>query len=303
MKATLASLHSILRDPAENLRRVERACVCAAKEGARLVLLPELMLTGHGAHPKMTANAESVPDGPLSRAILALSEKHALCICVGIAERDGARIYNSQMVADRGRFLGLQRKIHLSGDEYLHFGAGEDLPLFDIGEARLGILICYDNLFPELALAHALQGADVILAPHAARMGTWPARMTRAQREKIIHDQQQSWELVHRARAYDHNLHVLLCNAAGPSTDGLEGVEANHAGTVMGIDPRGDVFLRSAKHDFSDEIVTVELPEARRKINHPPSRNRRPATSLDLLQRAAAAASAATLCKIQPKLP
>jgi hypothetical protein len=67
--------------------------------------------------------------------------------------------------------------------------------------------------------------------------------------------------------------------------------------------PVGEEFLRSAKHDFSDEIVTVELPEARRKINHPPSRNRRPATSLDLLQRAAAAASAATLCKIQPKLP
>jgi len=95
----------------------------------------------------------------------------------------------------------------------------------------------------------------------------------------------------------------FLAVAAGPSTDGLEGVEANHAGTVMGIDPRGEAFLRSAKHDFSDEIVTVELPEARRKINHPPSRNRRPATSLDLLQRAAAAASAATLCKIQPKLP
>jgi len=134
-------------------------------------------------------------------------------------------------------------------------------------------------------------------------MGSWPARMTRATRETIIRDQQQAWELVHRARAYDHNVHVLLCNAAGPSTDGLEGVEANHAGTVMGIDPRGEVFLRTAKHDFSDEIVTVELQADRRKINHAPSRNRRPHTSLDLLQRAVAAARAATLRRMQPKLP
>lgn len=274
-KVTVASLRSVLIDPERNLALVEKACRAAHEAGARLALLPELMLTGHGGHARMAENAEPVPDGPLTQAVLELSAKYRLCICVGIAEWTGRIVYNSQIVVDRGEYLGLQRKINLSGDEYCYFGWGCQVPVFDIGDLRFGISICYDNHFPELALVHSLNSVDLILAPHAGRTGVWPKKLTPRFRAKKIKAQQDSWEKVHRARAFDHNVYVLLCNAVGPSTEGLEGVVANHVGTVMGVDPDGEVFLRTSATDFEDEIVTVRLEADKRKTNHCPSRNRR----------------------------
>ena len=283
-KVTVASLRSILKDPGRNLDLVKDACVTAHRDGARMLFLPELMLTGHGGHQKMVGNAEPVPDGPMCKAILDLSVEYGLCICVGIAELSNNTVYNSQIVVDRGEYLGLQRKINLSGDEYCYFGQGEDVAVFDIGDMRFGITICYDNHFPELALVHSLNHVEVILAPHAARTGKWPEELTAEFRSRVIKGQQDGWEKVHRARAYDHNVYVLLCNAVGPSTEGLDDVVANHAGTVMGVDPTGSVFLRTSKEDFTDEIVTVELKADRRKVNHAPSRNRRLRTVVGLLQ-------------------
>jgi predicted amidohydrolase len=283
-RVTVASLRSQLKEPQQNLQLVEAACDTARRDNARLLLLPELMLTGHGGHSKMTENAEQIPTGPLSTAILELSKKHSLCICVGIAELTDHIVYNSQMVADRGEYLGLQRKMNLSGDEYCHFGAGGAVEVFDIGDLRFGITICYDNHFPEIALIHALSHVDVMLCPHAARTGEWPAEMASDFCAQKIRSQQDAWEKVHRTRAFDHNIYVLLCNAVGPSTEGLQDVVANHAGTVMGVDPDGEVFLRTRKTDFSDEIVTVELKKKKRRTNHAPSRNRRLNTVIDLLQ-------------------
>jgi len=300
VKITVASLKSLLIDPQRNVERVREACAVAARENARMLFLPELMLTGHAGHPKMAENAESVPDGPLCREMLSLSKKHDLCLCVGLAELDRQIVYNSMIVLDRGEYLGLQRKIHLSNDEYLSFGAGERMEVFDIGDARFGMIICYDNHFPELALALAMAGVDLILAPHAARTGVWPDPITPEFAAEKIKRQQDSWEMVHRARAYDHNAYVLLNNAVGSSMDGLQeddsfsthqitGVDArkvvaNHAGTVMGIDPGGNVFLRTGVQTIEEEIVTVTLDPAKRKINHGPSRNRRPATTLRVLR-------------------
>jgi predicted amidohydrolase len=283
-RVTVASLRSVLIGPQENLALVRQAAAQAQIDGARMLFLPELMLTGHGGHPRMAGNAEPVPDGPLAREMLALSAQHNLCICVGMAELSCGMVYNSQIVVDRGRYLGLQRKINLSGDEYLHFGAGEAVPVFDIGDLRLGITICYDNHFPELALLHSLNHVDVILAPHAARTGAWPAELTPEFKASTIAERQRSWEQVHVARALDHNVYVLLNNAVGPATRGLENVVANHAGTVMGVAPDGEVLLRTAVTDFVDEVVTVELKAGKRVVNHGPTRNRRLATVVRLLQ-------------------
>jgi predicted amidohydrolase len=234
----------------------------------------------------MLDNAEAVPDGPLCSQVRDMSSYWNLCICVGIAELYCGIVYNSQIVFDRGQYLGLQRKLHLSGDEYCYFGAGDRMATFDIGELRFGIVICYDNLFPELALLHSLDGIDLILAPHAARTGDWPESWAPEFCARVISKQQAEWEKVHRARAYDHNVYVLLNNAVGPSTEGLEQVVANHAGTVMGVDPDGEVFLRTCVSTFVDEVVTVDLQADGRKRDHSPTRNRRLLTILRMFERA-----------------
>lgn len=283
---TIASLTSVLIDPQRNLESVKRVCAQARAEGARVVVFPELMLTGHGAHMLMAKNSEPVPDGPLAQEILRLSAELGICIVVGIAERAGGAAYNSQMVADKGRYLGVQRKITMSGDEYLHFGMGTEVPVFDIGDLRFGITICYDTHFPEIAFMHHLNGADAVFCTHAARTGTWPEPPTPEFARELITKTQERWAMVHRGRAYTMNCYVLINNAVGPSTEGLPDVVANHAGTLMGIDPSGEVFLRTRTVDaFEEEIATVTLSAAKRAFNHGPTRNRNLANSLDLFRR------------------
>ena len=284
IKVTIASLRSILIDPKKNLELVRNACIKAQKDGARLLLLPELMLTGHGGHPKMIEAAEEIPNGSLSKAVLSMSREYSLCICVGLAELSDNTVYNSQMVADKGKYLGLQRKLNLSSDENIYFGPGESIEVFDIGDIRFGISICYDNNFPELALIHNLNNVDLILAPHACRLWDKPQEHTPEFCSKMIKLQQELWGKIHTARAFDNNAFVLLCNAVGSSVEGLEGVVANHAGTIMGVYPDGEIFLRTSKTDFSDEIVTVELKKNKREVNHATTLNRRLGTVINLLQ-------------------
>ena len=275
VKVTMASVKSVLGDTATNLAQVRKACAAARNAGARLLFLPECMLSGHGGHVRMTESAEPVPDGPLSQAVIRLSEEHQLCIGVGIAELSNNLVYNSYMIADRVHYLGLQRKINLSGDEYRYFAAGEDVEVFDIGDVRFGVTICFDNHFPEIALLHSFHNVDLILAPHADRTGQWPTVLTPEFSQMQINRQQKKWEKMYSGLAYFHNLYVLACNAVGSAAEGLEGVVANHAGTVMCIDPNGDVFLRTSVSEIVDEIVTVELKSTMRKIGHRPTQNRR----------------------------
>jgi predicted amidohydrolase len=285
IKVTIASLPSILADPYRNLELVEEACKKAREHGSRIILLPELMLTGHGAHPKMIENAEMVPDGTLCCEIIKFSYQYQLCICVGIAELANNLVYNSQIVVDHGVYKGLQRKIYLSGDEYLYFATGKNVEVFDIGDVKFGITICYDNNFPEISLIHSLHKVDLILAAHAARTREWPDILTKEFKLNIIEERQRSWEKMFCGTAFFHNVYILACNAVGSSTEGLEGIVANHAGTVFGVEPSGDVFLRTSVNGIVNEIATVELKSEKRKLDHRPSLNRRVSTVKELFEK------------------
>ena len=274
-RVALAALPSLLADTEQNMRKTEEAIRFAAESSARLLMLPELMLTGHGAHPLMARNAEPVPGGPMSVRVLELSRTYDLCVCVGIAELRGSVVYNSMMVADRGDFLGCQSKLHLSGDEYCHFAPGQTVEVFDIDDLAFGITICYDSRFHELALLHNLNGAEAVLSAHAARFGDMPEPPDSGFMAEQIRRRQESWEMRYAAQAQDYNFFVLLCDAVGPSTAGLEGVVANHAGGTMAIDPAGRVIHRTAKTDFSEELAVVDLHAEALDFNHPPTRNRR----------------------------
>ncbi len=276
IKVTVAALKSTLADPNENLKRVENACKIAHKDGARLILLPECMLTGHGGHrPTMERNAEPVPEGPLSQAVLKMSKQYQLCICVGIGERADGVIYNSVMVADKGKFLGVQRKIYLSSDEPRFFADGQKVEVFDINDVRFGISICYDNLFPEIAMIHKLHDVDLILAAHAARVDDWPDVLTPEFCAKKIKFEQERHEKMYAGTAYFYNIYILSTNAVGSATEGIKGVVSNHQGGVLGVDPNGGVILRtSATDSFIEEVQTVELKASGRKFNHHPTRNR-----------------------------
>ncbi len=129
--------------------------------------------------------------------------------------------------------------------------------MFDLGFARVGMIICYDNHFPEISRCLAVAGAEVLLAPHAWRIGPWPRHA--AGRHKAVREQKQHYKMVHRCRAYDNGVYVALVNSVGRAAAGIKGVEANHAGSCVVCDPRGQVIAESRSRDIREEMVVVPL--------------------------------------------
>ena len=90
-----------------------------------------------------------------------------------MSEKERDIVFNTQVLVGPQGYIGKQRKLHLSRDEVFYYKGGREIPVFDIGPCKVGIVICYDNQFPEVARVLALRGAEVILMPHAGRFKLW----------------------------------------------------------------------------------------------------------------------------------
>lgn len=158
----------VMGDVAANVARSIELVEQAAAQGARLVVLPELANTGYmfASRAEAHALAETVPDGPSSRAWIALAQRLGIYLVAGIAERSGGKLYNAAVIAGPDGYLGTYRKLHLWGDENLFFEPGDlGLPVFHTELGTLGVAICYDGWFPEVYRLLALRGADIVAVP------------------------------------------------------------------------------------------------------------------------------------------
>ena len=243
-------------DKASNLAATCEWVRKAIERGADLVCLPELGLTGHVGHPAMVSEAEPVPGGPCVERLSDLASELDIHVAAGICEDDLGIHYNTQFVVGPKGFVGKQRKVHLSRDEYFYFRHGTRLPVLDLPFVRLGMIICYDNSFPELSRCLALDGAELLFCPHAARFGTWPR--VRAARRDAVKRRLARWAATHQARALDNGVYVALCDMVGPCGRGL-GVDANHAGGCLLVAPDGEVAARSRTADIGEAMVLVDL--------------------------------------------
>ncbi len=135
---------------------------------ADLWVLPELFNTGYlfTAREELERLAEPIPEGETVQFLIGLARELNAHIVAGIAERYEDAFYNSAVLVDRTGVLGLYRKIHLFDQEKFWFAPG-DLPfqIWDIGLAKVGLMICFDWIFPEAARTLALKGAQVICHP------------------------------------------------------------------------------------------------------------------------------------------
>lgn len=258
----------------------------AGKAGATLVCFPELNITGHAGHAAMVKQAEPVPDGPSVARLCEVARELGLYVCAGIAEDDLGIHYNTQFIVGSDDYLGKQRKAHLSADEYFYCRHGTELPVLNLPFARVGMIICYDNALPEISRCLAVNGAEVILCPHAARFGKWPK--TPADRRKVTRRIKEQWRMVHRCRAYDNGCYAAVFNAAGRSAVGLRGVEANHGGCCMVFDPNGEVAAESRTTDIREEMLIADLEgervSARRRQTCFNLQTRRPEVFRTLIQ-------------------
>ena len=151
-----------------NRRASVSAIEAAAAAGAELVVLPELAVSGYvfSGADEAHACAEPVP-GPTTEAWQAAAVPTGCAVVGGLCELDSSgRLRNSAVVVDGSGVLAVYRKLHLWGRETLMFVAGEEPPpVVETRAGRIGVGICYDLWFPELARSLAARGADILAAP------------------------------------------------------------------------------------------------------------------------------------------
>lgn len=168
-KVRLATAHfrpqSADKTPMGNCRLFEPLVVEAARQKVDLLVLPET-LTYYGTGKKAAEVAEPVP-GPATRYFGELAQKHSMYIVACIYERDGNLVYNTAtLIGPDGQLVGKYRKVTLPrGEIEAGVQPGDDYPVFNTRFGKVGMMICYDGFFPEVARNLSLAGADVIAWP------------------------------------------------------------------------------------------------------------------------------------------
>jgi predicted amidohydrolase len=171
MRLGLDQWRPVTGGSAEGLARLDASAARAARGGADILIVPEMALTGYAIGAEAVRAAADPPDGPVAAAVGELARRHGLALLAGFPKvgADG-RVYNAIHLADRtGAARASYAKTHLYGTiDRAQFAPGPELAApVELGGWRLGLAICYDIEFPELARALALAGAEAILAPTA----------------------------------------------------------------------------------------------------------------------------------------
>ncbi len=235
-----------------NLGVIEARVADAARQGARLVLLQELHNGPYFCQHESVAEfdrAETIP-GPSTERLSALAKQHGIVLVGSLFERRAAGLYhNTAVVFDAdGRLAGKYRKMHIPDDpgfqEKFYFTPGDlGFEPIDTSVGRLGVLVCWDQWYPEAARLMALAGAELLLYPTA--IGWDPGD---AQDEKTR--QRDAWVASHRGHAVANGLPVLSCNRVGHEQSPL--ASDKHAGAA-GIDFWGNSHVLGPQGEFIAE--------------------------------------------------
>ena len=251
---------SCVEDPEKNRQAGANGVRTAARQGAHIICLPELFASRYFAQTEDTRHfdlAEEIP-GPSTERYAGLAAELGVVIVVPIFERRAAGLYhNSAVVIDvNGDLLGVYRKMHIPDDpqyfEKFYFTPGDlGYRVFTTRSARIGVLICWDQWYPEAARLAALQGAEVIFYPSA--IGWLPS-----ERETIGLAQHDAWRTVQRSHAIANGVYVATVNRVG--LEGSPDSGLNFWGQSFVCDPQGRM-LAEASHN-AEEVVVVRCSSA-----------------------------------------
>jgi N-carbamoylputrescine amidase len=240
-------------DAAANLDKALRQIQVAAAGGAQIICLQELFRTPYFCQEEDAARfdlAEPIP-GPTAERLAKAAKDAGIVLIASLFERRTAGVYhNTAAIIDAdGSLLGLYRKMHIPDDplyyEKYYFTPGDlGFRAFDTRFGRIGVLVCWDQWFPEGARLTALKGAEILFYPTA--IGWHPS-------DKLDHGaaQKDAWELIQRAHAVANGVYVASVNRVGyePSPGG--GLE--FWGGSFVCDPLGTVLNRASTD--AEEIV------------------------------------------------
>jgi N-carbamoylputrescine amidase len=245
----------------ENLEKTLAAAQKAAQAGAQIICTQELFRsqyfcqTENHDHFKL---AEPIP-GPSTAVFQELARARQVVIIASLFERRAAGLYhNTAVIIDAdGALLGSYRKMHIPDDPLYHekfyFTPGDlGFRAWQTRYAKIGVLICWDQWYPEAARLTAMQGAQILFYPTA--IGWHPA-------EKAAHGAQQhdSWEIIQRSHAIANGCYVAVPNRVGHEKLAGEGIEFWGQSFVAG--PSGELLAKATAHQEETLSASLDLNE------------------------------------------
>ena len=250
---TAVSLRSQPASPQENLDHHAAWVARAKAENPDIICFPELGLTGYSITSAIWDSSEPVP-GPSTQALVDLAREHDVMLAAGIAENDRDIVYNTYVIVGPDGYIGKSRKIHIPPAEVGYWRGGGIPPVIDIGVAKVGVNICFDNWLPESGRMVALQGAEVILAPYVWSVGDWSDPPDHASRNRAWKDYAGR---TFPARAIDNGVFLVAINACGPSPNSDRPYYGNPM--VMIYNPLGQLVAASPDEAGDEVMVTADL--------------------------------------------
>lgn len=260
VKVALAQFNSELGNKQSNLQRMAEFCQQAAEQGAKLICFPELATTGYRGD-LLSTKLWDLSDSAGSETYTlfsTLATRLNITIVCGFVERGDylGEVYNSVGVWNPGcdGVSGVFRKVHAFGMEKQWFSGGNSFPVFETPIGKIGVMICYDMGFPEVARILTLQGAELLLAPSA-----W-----------CVQDS-DVWDINSACRALENGTHLLAVNRWGHEGD----LHLFGGSKVLG--PRGQVLCEASRDGEALLIGEIDFrSQAHTRLNVPYLRDRKP---------------------------
>ena len=247
-------------DKARNLNNLLAWMEHAAQEGADLVVFPEQILQGYlpdtlnwngDAVAWQMGQAEVVPQGESVQALQRLATQLGLHVVFGMTERHPERaevLFNSAVLLGPQGLIGVYRKVHQPGDEKHVYYPGNDFPVFNTALGRIGMLICYDKVFPESTRELALKGADIMIMPTAWGYG---GDGSAGDADPMV----DSYTLFGRVRALENQCWMVESNLCGQHGN------LHYHGHSRIIDPLGKIIADSGSREGM-ALANVEIQSA-----------------------------------------
>ena len=248
-------------DPDANLDKAADRVREAARSGAHVICLPELFRTQYFCQREDTALfdlAEPIP-GPSTERLAAIAREEKVAVIASLFERRAAGLYHNTaaILEDDGSLAGTYRKMHIPDDplyyEKFYFTPGDlGFRSFDLHAGSVGVLVCWDQWYPEGARITALQGANVLFYPTAI---AWHP----AEKAEFGDAQYSAWQTIQRSHAIANGVYVAAVNRVGPEHGDIRGKRMDGAGLEFWggsflADPFGRI-LAQATHDGEDILI------------------------------------------------
>jgi len=255
--------HACSPNPAENLKKTLELAEKAAKQGANIICTQELFRSQYFCQSEdhdYFKLAEPIPNGPSTVALQKIAKKYGVVIVGSLFEKRASGLYhNTAVIIDAdGKLLGVYRKMHIPDDplyyEKFYFTPGDTgFRAWDTKFGKIGVLVCWDQWYPEGARLTAMQGAEILFYPTA--IGWHPG-----EKEEYGENQHGAWETIQRSHAVANGCYVAAVNRIG--TEVLEkvggpGIEFWGQSFVAGTS--GQILAKASVDKEEVMIVPVEL--------------------------------------------